>query len=46
MTWVKRKLVSIRLEIVLASAQGRCTICTEYTTGMKIFLAAADGPPR
>jgi hypothetical protein len=36
---VKWKLISVRLEIVLISAQDRCTICTKYTTGMKSFWA-------
>ena len=35
---VKRKLVSIHLETVLISAQDRCTVCTEYNTGVEIAL--------
>ena len=35
---VKRNLVSIYLEIVLVSAQDRCTICTESNTGVEIAL--------
>jgi hypothetical protein len=31
---------------VLISAQDSCMICTECTTGMEIFLATPDGPPR
>jgi hypothetical protein len=41
-TWVKWKLVSICLQIVLISVQGRCTICVEYTMGMEILLATPD----
>jgi hypothetical protein len=36
---VKWKLVSVRLEIVLISAQDRCTVCANFTTGMKPFWA-------
>ena len=39
---VKRNLVSIHLEIVLVSAQDRCTVCTECNTGVEIAL----GTPR
>jgi hypothetical protein len=46
MMWVKCNLVSVRSEIVLTMAHGRSTICVEYTTGMEIFLAAPNGPPR
>ena len=38
MTCVRRKLVSIRLEILLISAQDRCTVCTECNTGVEIAL--------
>jgi hypothetical protein len=40
------KLTLVRLEMVLISAQGRCTVCTECTMGMEIFRAAPKGPPR
>ena len=40
---VKRKLVSIYLEIVLISAQDRCTVCSKYTMGMEIILGVPDG---
>ena len=43
MIWVKWKLVSVCLEIVLISAQDRCTICAECTTGMEIVLGVPDG---
>ena len=35
---VKRNLVSIHLEIVLISAQDRCTACTECNTDVEIAL--------
>jgi hypothetical protein len=34
------------LETVLVSAQDRCTVCAECTTGMEVFLDTPDGPPR
>jgi hypothetical protein len=36
--WIKRKLISIRLEIVLILVQDRCTVCAEYTMNMEIIL--------
>jgi hypothetical protein len=44
--WVKWKLVAVHFDIVLISAQDRCTVCTECTTGMKIILGATGGSPR
>jgi hypothetical protein len=44
--YVKWKLVSVRLEIVLVSAQNRCTVCAEYTIGLEIILDALDGTLR
>jgi hypothetical protein len=44
--YVKRKLVSVRLEIVLVLVQGRCTVCAEHTIGLEIILDAPDGTPR
>jgi hypothetical protein len=41
----KWKLVSVHLEIVLVSAQERCTVCAERTIGMEIILGATDGTP-
>jgi hypothetical protein len=35
--WIKQKLISICLDIVLISTQERCTVCTEGTTFMEIF---------
>jgi Fe-S cluster biogenesis protein NfuA len=40
------ELISVRLQTVLISVQGKCTICAEYTTGMEILLGAPDGSPR
>jgi hypothetical protein len=39
LTCVKWKLVLVRLEIVLVSAQDRCMVCTECTTTWKSFWA-------
>jgi hypothetical protein len=36
--YVKWKLVSVCLQIVLVSAQDRCTICAERTIGSEIIL--------
>ena len=44
--WVKRKLVSVYLEIVSVSAQDRCTVCAERATGSKIVFGATDETPR
>ena len=38
MTWVKWKLVSIHLEIVLVSVQVRCTVCAKHTIGSAFVL--------
>jgi hypothetical protein len=38
-TWVKWKLVSVCLEIVLISAQDRCPVCAECSTAWKSFWA-------
>ena len=40
---MKWKLVSVHLEIVLVSAQDRCTVCEKRTIGSKIILDAPDG---
>jgi hypothetical protein len=45
-TWVKLKLVSVHLEIVLISAQDRCTVCDECTIVMEIGLGTPNGTPR
>ena len=44
-TLVKRKLVSVCLEVVLISGQHRYTVCAECTMGMEIILAVPDGTP-
>ena len=36
-TWLKGKLVSVCLEIVLILMQERCTICAERTIGFESF---------
>jgi hypothetical protein len=40
------ELVSVCLEVVLISAQDRCTVCAECTTGMEIILGTLDGTHR
>jgi hypothetical protein len=45
-TWIKQKLILIRLEIVFISAQDRCTVCVECTTGMEMALGTLDGTAR
>ena len=42
-TWIKWKLVSVYLEIVLISAQDRCVVGANRTIGSKIFLDAPNG---
>jgi hypothetical protein len=44
--YVKWKLVSVSLEIVLVLAQDRCIVCVEQTIGLEIILDTADGTPR
>ena len=44
-TWVKWKLILLRLEMVLISAQDRCIVCAECNMGMEIILAVPDGTP-
>ena len=41
MTWVMWNLVSVRLEIVLVSAPGRCMVCAKRTIGSEIILDAS-----
>ena len=45
-TLVKRKLVSVCLEVVLISGQHRYMVCAECTMGLEIILGTADGTPR
>jgi hypothetical protein len=44
-TWIKLKLISVHLEIVLMSTQDRCTVCAEHVIGLEIILDAPDGTP-
>jgi hypothetical protein len=44
--WDKWKLTSVCLEMVLISVSGRCMVCAEYTMGVEIFLATANGLSR
>jgi hypothetical protein len=44
--FVKWKLVLVRLEVMLISAQDRSTVCVERTIGLEIILDAPDGTPR
>jgi hypothetical protein len=44
--WLKWKLVSVRLEIILILTQDRCIVCAERTIGLEIILDAPDGTPR
>jgi hypothetical protein len=37
MTRLKRKLISVRLEIVLILMKDRCTVCIERTIGSKLM---------
>jgi hypothetical protein len=41
--WVKWKLISVRLDIVLISTQDRCTGCTECVIGSEIISGASNG---
>jgi hypothetical protein len=38
MTWVILNLVSIRVEIVFVSVQGRCIVCAKRTIGSELIL--------
>jgi hypothetical protein len=44
--WLKWKLGSVFLEIVLLLMQDSCTVCVERTAGSEIVLEALDGTPR
>ena len=46
MTWVMWNLSSFRLEVVLASVQDRCMVCTRRTIGSEIILVTPDGSTR
>jgi hypothetical protein len=43
---IKQKVIWICLEIVLISAQDRCTVCAECATGMELALGTPDDTPR
>jgi hypothetical protein len=45
-TWVKRTLISVHLEVVLTSIKYRWTVCTKCTMGMEIFMGKPNGTPR
>ena len=45
MLWLKWKVNSVYLEIVLILMQDRGTVCAERTIGMKVVLDATDGIP-
>ena len=36
------KLISVHLEVVLVSAQDRCMVCAECTSGMEIALGTPE----
>ena len=38
--WLKWKLVSVRLEIVLVSVQDRCTVCVKCAIGLDSVINA------
>ena len=42
MTWLKWKLVSVHLEILLILTQDGCMVCAERTIGSKVILDATD----
>jgi hypothetical protein len=39
---LRRKLISVHLEIVLILTQDRCMVCAEHTIGSEIILDAPD----
>jgi hypothetical protein len=43
--YVKWKLASVHLEIVLISTQNKRQVCAEHTIGLEIILGATDGTP-
>jgi hypothetical protein len=44
--WVRWKLASVRLEIVLISTQDSCTVLDERAIGSEIILDTPDGTAR
>jgi hypothetical protein len=45
-TWLKWKLVSVCLEVVLILTQDSCSVCADHTKGTDIILDAPDETPR
>jgi hypothetical protein len=45
-TWVKWKLASVRLEIVLISTLDSCMVLDEHGIGSEIVLDTSDGTAR
>jgi hypothetical protein len=45
-TWAVWNLVSVSLETVLVSMQGRCIVCVKRTIGSEIILDAPDDTSR
>ena len=43
MLWLKWKVVSVHLKIVLILMQDWCTVCDEHTIGSEIILDAPNG---
>jgi hypothetical protein len=41
-TWIKWKLILVRLEIVLINTQDRCTVYVERAIGSEIILGTTD----
>jgi hypothetical protein len=44
-TWLKWKLGSVCLGIVLLLMHDWCTVCIKHTVGLEIVLEAPDGTP-
>jgi hypothetical protein len=45
-TWLKWKLGTVHLDIVLLLMHDWCTVCVERTVRSEIVLEAPDGTPR
>jgi hypothetical protein len=45
MTWLMWNQVLVRLEMVLASEQDRCTVCAKCTIDLDMILDAPNGTP-
>jgi hypothetical protein len=44
--WVLWNLISVRLETLLVSVQGKGIVCAKRTIGSEIIFDALDGTPR